>query len=104
VKKVSILYEAKIEILEAIEYYEKKSHGLGIDLKNEIKSSIEIIRRFPECCILRNDETRRFLLNRFPYLLIYFYHKKHIWIIALAHCKRKPEYWIARKTKSNIIP
>lgn len=90
---VTILNEAKVELFEAVGYYEDKSKGLGLDLLNEIKSAVEIIRRFPECCALRKNETRRYLINRFPYLIIYTYYKNHIWVIAFAHCKRKPEYW-----------
>lgn len=93
---VTILDEAKDELFEAVGYYENKSKGLGLDLQKEIKSAIEIIRRFPECCASRKDETHRYLIQRFPYLLIYLYHNNHIWILAFAHCKRKPEYWSQR--------
>jgi len=68
---ITILNEAKTEIFEAIGYYEEKSKGLGLDLYKEIKYATELIRRFPECCSLRKDETRRYLINRFPYLIIY---------------------------------
>ena len=93
---VTIIDEAKVELFNAVRYYEDNSKGLGLDFQNEIQSSVEIIRRFPECCALRRDETRRYLISRFPYLIIYLYHKNHIWIIAFAHCKRKPEYWTNR--------
>ncbi|MBN2402647.1 MAG: type II toxin-antitoxin system RelE/ParE family toxin [Spirochaetes bacterium] len=94
---VTIINEAKTELFESIGYYEEKSKGLGVDLYKEIKSAIEIIKRFPECCALRKDETRRFLINRFPYLIIYIYYENRIWIIAFAHCKRRPRYWANRK-------
>ncbi len=97
--EVTILNEAKLELFDAIKYYEEKCQGLGLDFEKEIKSAIEIIRRFPECCALRNDETRRYLVNRFPYLIIYTFHENHIWIIAFAHCKRKPGYWDERIKK-----
>ena len=97
--EVIILNEAKIELFKAIGFYEDKYQGLGIDFKKEIETSIEIIRRFPECCTLRKDETRRYLIKRFPYLIIYMYYKNHIWIIAFAHCKRRPEYWAKRIKK-----
>lgn len=98
---VTILNEARAELFDAIVFYENKAKGLGIDLNNEIKSSIEIIKRFPECCTLRKDKTRRYLINRFPYLIIYIYYKNRIWIIAFAHCKRKPDYWLKRIKNKN---
>ena len=95
-----ILNEAKAELFDAIVFHENKAKGTGLDLQNEVKSSLEIIKRFPECCTLRKDKTRRYLINRFPYLIIYTYYKDHIWIIAFAHCKRKPNYWLKRIKKN----
>ena len=90
---VTILHEAEVELREAVAYYEKKSPGLGLDLEAEIERSIRTIRDFPEQWPLREDGTRRYLTHRFPYLVIYAYLKDRIWIIAIAHCKRRPGYW-----------
>ena len=90
---VTILHEAEVELREAVAYYEKKSPGLGLDLEAEIERSIRTIRDFPERWPLREDGTRRYLTHRFPYLVIYAYLKDRIWIIAIAHCKRRPGYW-----------
>lgn len=90
---VTILHEAEVELREAVAYYEEKSPGLGLDLEAEIERSIRTIRDFPERWPLREDGTRRYLTHRFPYLVIYAYLKDRIWIIAIAHCKRRPGYW-----------
>ncbi len=92
----TILDDAKIELLEAIDYYESRCSGLGLDFEKEIKSSIKMIREFPERWHLRHDGTQRYLIHRFPYFVVYLYYGDHIWIIAFAHCKRKPEYWVDR--------
>jgi len=91
----TILDEAKIELLNA-NYYETKYAGLGLDFEKEIKASIKMIQEFPKRWPLRHDDTRRYLIHRFPYIIVYMYHDNHIWIIAFAHCKRKPEYWADR--------
>ena len=88
-----ILHEAEVELREAVAYYEEKSPGLGLDLEAEIERSIRMIRDFPGWWPLREDGTRRYLTHRFPYLVIYAYLKERIWIIAIAHCKRRPGYW-----------
>ena len=90
---VTILHEAEVELWEAVAYYEEQSKGLGLDFEAEIEESLQTIRHFPECCPLRDDVTRRFLIQRFPYLVVYTYLKNHIWILAFAHCKRQPGYW-----------
>ena len=91
--RVTILHEAEVELREAVAYYEEKSRGLGLDLEAEIERSIRTIRDFPHSWPVREDGRRRYLTHRFPYLVIYTYLKDRIWIIAIAHCKRRPGYW-----------
>lgn len=40
------------------------------------------------------------VLSRFPYKLPYAVEADHIYIIAVAHQHRKPEYWIRRTEHS----
>ena len=42
--------------------------------------------------------TRRALLGRFPYFVVYRERSRKIEIIAVAHAKRRPGYW-ARRVK-----
>ena len=93
---VTFLHEAEIELWEAVAYYEDKAHGLGLDFENEIERAVQTIADSPERWPLRSDDTRRYLTQRFPYLIVYSYLDGCIWIIALAHCKRQPEYWRSR--------
>ena len=92
----TILYEAEVELQEIVAHYEGKIRGLGLDFEAEIERSLRIISDFPECCPLREDGTRRYLTHRFPYLVIYTYLNDRVWIIAFAHCKRRPGYWEGR--------
>jgi len=39
---------------------------------------------------------RRVNLQVFPYYLAYAIHNEVIWILAIAHASRHPEYWIPR--------
>ncbi len=92
-KSVTILYEAKLDLLDGVEYYESKSPGLGLDFEKEVKASIGQIRNSPERWPKKDDDTRRILLHSFPYSIVYIYYEDHVWIIAIAHHKRKPDYW-----------
>lgn len=95
-KNVIILREARKELVEAMDYYDEKHFGLGLDFECEIKASVKNISQFPENVALRDDNTRRYLVKRFPYVVIYVYSNDQIWVISIAHCKRKPEYWKQR--------
>ncbi len=92
----TILHEAEIELWEAVTYYEERSVGLGLDFGIEVEASVKAVCDAPERWPLRPDGTRRYLTPRFPYIVVYLYHQRHVWIIAIAHCKRKPRYWAKR--------
>ena len=92
----TILHEAEVELWEAVAYYEDKAAGLGVDFAAEIERSIQAICEAPERWPVRQDDTRRCLIRRFPFLVVYTYHNDRIWIIAFAQCKRRPEYWADR--------
>jgi toxin ParE1/3/4 len=40
----------------------------------------------------------RATLSRFPYKLLYAIEADYIYLIAVAHQHRKPDYWIGRDT------
>jgi toxin ParE1/3/4 len=90
---VTILHEAEVELWEAVAYYEEKHPGLGLDFETEIERSLGAIAEHPERWPQRADGTRRYLAHRFPYLVIYAYEDDHVWVLAIAHCKRHPGYW-----------
>jgi len=91
--EVTILPEAELELREAVAYYEGKARGLGLDFEAEIERSVQTIAEHPERWPLREDGTCRYLAHRFPYLVVYAFENQHVWILAIAHCKRHPTYW-----------
>ncbi len=97
--KVEILHEAEEELSEAIVYYEEIEAGLGVRLKEELRAVIQWISRNPEVPRLRSKGYRRANLKVFRYYVPYFIWNDTIWILAVAHVSRRPEYWIERKKK-----
>jgi len=84
------------EFDDALEYYEAQEIGLGEQFKKEVWSAINIIERFPEAGQEVRSKIRKILIRRFPYKLIYMFHENMIYIIAMAHGYREPDYWIER--------
>jgi len=58
---------------------------------------VRLIASFPEVFEQIEDEVRRCLVNRFPYGVIYGIDGEEVVVIAVAHLKREPNYWIDRK-------
>lgn len=92
--------EAKEEFLEAILYYEECQDGLGTRFRVAIESAAKQISDSPFVYRILQAPFRCYLVPKFPYYLIYSIEPDHIRIIAVAHNKRKPDYWAKRSTKS----
>jgi len=88
--------DAKVEFLAAIQYYDDCQHGLGRRFRFIVESSIKKIAEAPFMYRILQAPFRRFLLPKFPYAIMYSIEPDHIRIIAVAHTKRKPGYWLSR--------
>lgn len=89
--------EAYTEAEEARSWYEAQSPGLGSAFVNEVQTAVNAIQDSPEIWPPYEYGSRRFLLRRFPFSLIYRHDKMKAQIIALAHLRRKPGYWKNRR-------
>ena len=81
---------------EAKLWYETQVKGLGIQFLDELDRAIEAISDKPDTWPAYTHGTRRFLLRRFPYAVIYVNRENLAYVLALAHLKRKPGYWKKR--------
>jgi toxin ParE1/3/4 len=93
---VDILPQAVEEGRQAREFYLSKSPAVEEAFRQELERAIALIREHPETWPTYVLGTRRFILNRFPYSLVYKTDATHALIVAIAHAKRKPGYWRPR--------
>ena len=95
--RIEFTEPATIELDDAIEYYELQLTGLGKKFFSDVIETLELISKFPQLFTQNSDNTRKAVLRKFPYNLIYSLLNNNIYIIAVAHQNRAPEYWIDRK-------
>ena len=88
--------EAELEFDAAVEYYEGCQPGLGLRLAEEVYASIKRIAEYPDAWAPMSTNTRRCLVNRFPYGVIFQVKSGMIRIIAVANLHKKPGYWRGR--------
>jgi toxin ParE1/3/4 len=101
VKFIVIHTEARKELDAAIAYYEAQKVGLGLDLLSEVENVLLKIQLHPNLGNPHKIEgIRRYVIQRFPYQIFYTELEEVIWIIAIAHSKRKPNYWKPRNIES----
>ena len=90
---------AKQELDDAVHYLELEFEGLGDIFKSEVKAAAVRIARHPKAWSVERGEVRKCLLHKFPYKLLYSIESDHIFIIAVTHQHREPDYWIDRPKK-----
>jgi len=87
---------ASEEIVETTAYYEGEVPGLGDRFIAEVERIVEVLCDQPNIGQSVGEELRRIILARFPYSLIYSIESERIWVIAVAHHRRRPGYWQER--------
>lgn len=79
--------------MESIAYYEECSLGLGLDFSHEVYCSIRNAVEYPSMWTEIDTDVRRCLVHRFPYGVLYSIEPEGIFILAVMHLHRDPEYW-----------
>ena len=85
--------EAETEFVKAVEYYEEREEGLGHDFAVEVYSTIERILAHPKAWPVIEEDIRRSLVRRFPYGILYAEEGDEIFVVAVMHLHREPDYW-----------
>jgi plasmid stabilization system protein ParE len=88
--------EASTDFREAIAWYRSRSPALGTEFRVQVSENIRRIEGSPQRWPKYLYGTRRFVLDRFPFSVIYLDDPDAITIIAVAHNKRRPGYWKSR--------
>lgn len=94
--------EAETEFLTAIDWYEARSVGLGADFSAEIRAAIQRAIAMPHAWPRVDDEIRRVLARRFPYGVLYAPRNDLIFVLAVMHLHRHPDYWRARRMEGRV--
>ena len=91
--RVIFLEPARDEFLKAVDFYEEQVSGLGADLLVEVEEKAESLKINPNLGASYVAGTRRTMLHRFPYYIIYLVETDALIILAIAHQRLRPGYW-----------
>jgi toxin ParE1/3/4 len=99
VKGIVLAKAAQLEVRAAAKWYSQRQSGLGEEFLSEIGKTFDLIgekpNRFPFW--KSGHPYRKALINRFPYAVFFVEEDERIRVLAAAHLKRKPGYWLARE-------
>lgn len=101
IKPIRIEPEADEELLQAARWYERRRPGLGMEFLATIGVALEVIERHPSSGspvpkVRTELRARRVVLRRFPYAVIFLELETEIRVLAFAHHRQRPGYWLRR--------
>ena len=91
--QIPFLPAAEEEFLRAVDRYTAEAPALGAEFVVEVQRAVECIAAFPEHGSPSIAGTRRVILRRFPFSIIYQAEAGELLVIAVAHHSRLPGYW-----------
>ncbi len=95
-KSVEFLEEASAEYEAAFDWYFARSESSASKFASELAQAIGMIAEAPQRWPAGPYGTRKFLLHRFPFAVVYRELPSVIQVLAVAHGHRRPGYWKTR--------
>ena len=95
-RRVGFRPAASADLVAAHSWYEAQRAGLGEEFLAAVDAGITSILDFPEAQPEIHRGARRFLLERFPYVLYYRLSKDLVMVVACLHAARDPRAWRSR--------
>ena len=94
---------AEAEHLETVAWYESRRAGLGARYLAEFEQVLKQVCANPyRHPIDRRPDVRRARMRRFPFTILYREVGGHVEVLAVAHHRRRPAYWLVRLQPSPV--
>lgn len=88
------------EHYDNVVFYEERLPGLGADYLAEFTQVMAQVCAMPDLYpLICAPDIRKAGLKRFPFSVIYRVTSAHIVVLAVAHQRRRPAYWLGRSLK-----
>jgi plasmid stabilization system protein ParE len=92
----SVSPEAERELVDGAAYYAREANvDLGLAFIAAFERALGLLCERPQLGAPWRNR-RRLPLSRFPYSIIYYVEGEELRVIALAHHRRRPDYWVNR--------
>lgn len=94
--------EARAELRSAALWYDERRPGLGDEFTAEVSAALDRIGDAPESyppwprTRAAGPLIRKATIQRFPYLIAFEKHDQFLLVLAVAHARRRPFYWLTR--------
>ena len=90
---------AKRDFRDAFNWYRGRNEAVSARFANEVTRTLEHLERFPGTGGfvpgVRDPDIRRLPVHNFPYHVVFMRIGERISVLAIAHDRRKPGYWMS---------
>lgn len=100
-RKLIVDREAEEELTAAASWYDQKRPGVGGELVLAVEEAFRLICQFPGIGApaieaSNASDVRKLVVQGFPYWVVYKELATQIYVVAIAHFRRRPGYWKSR--------
>ena len=88
------------DVVEARAWYAERDERVAAAFSVEFEQAIARIGESPDRWPAYVEGTRRYLLSRFPFFVVYRVHQDQVQVLAVAHGRRRPSYWRDRRARN----
>jgi plasmid stabilization system protein ParE len=96
VSRARFIAAARLEYLAEVIYHSEVGTGAGVRFTEAVEDAVARALAFPHSGSMARSNTRRILVDGFPFAIIYRPEQDGIVIFAVAHHARRPYYWRSR--------
>jgi toxin ParE1/3/4 len=84
---------ASADLREARAFYGQKGRLARVGLNREMRRAVTLLREYPEAGKPAGRTAREFVIDIYPYSLIYYIEGDEVVVSALYHHSRDPKFW-----------
>ncbi|MEI6231708.1 MAG: type II toxin-antitoxin system RelE/ParE family toxin [Planctomycetota bacterium] len=95
-KSLSRHQKVRTDLVSSATWYNREQPGVGQRFIDEVQFTYEKIRERPTSWPSRGKGIRYCPVKDFPFNVVYTERPNTIWIVAVAHRSRRPDYWQMR--------
>jgi plasmid stabilization system protein ParE len=99
--RARFLGPAETEIAEAVAYFDEQRPGLGDRFEQDLQDTVASVTERPLSGKRLTESVRQKRFRTFRYNLIYVIDGDEAIIVAVAHHRRRPGYWLGRLAQKN---
>ena len=87
---------AELDVAESVAFYAEEQPGVELRFTSELRRTYDRIVRGPDLFPIEFGKVRRCRMGRFPFRIFYVNRGEIVFVLAVAHAKRQPNYWKSR--------